>query len=510
MRGLISVSDKSGLEWFAKELEKLHIEIISTGGTEKLLKKNHIAVTSVSDVSGFPECFDGRVKTLHPKIHGGILAKREDSEHRQQMEKLGIEAIDLVVINLYPFKETIQKQGTTLEDAIENIDIGGPAMLRAAAKNHKDVLVVCDTQDYEEVIDRLQNNYITEEFRYKMALKVFQHTAAYDATIAEYLREKGGYPLPPNPTFTYEKVQPLRYGENPHQWAGYYKEIQSTTGDLTHALQLQGKALSFNNINDTHGAVETLKEFEETAVVAVKHANPCGVGTGKTLFEAYRKVHDCDPVSIFGGIVACNRKVDLKTAQEMSKIFLEIIIAPDYEKEALACLGKKKNLRLLKLEDLNQNCRACWDMKKVSGGVLIQENDDKTFSEENPFSVVTRKEPTEKQWKDLKMAMKVVKHTKSNGIVFVKDGATIAIGTGQTNRIWAVENGIKRCAVSMKGAVMASDAFFPFDDCVAAAARAGVVGVIQPGGSVKDEDSIKKADEEGMSMVFTGMRHFKH
>ncbi len=513
MRGLISVFDKTGVVDFAKELQDLGVELISTGGTEKLLKEQGISVTGISEVTGFPQCFDGRVKTLHPKIHGGILAKRDNPEHRKEMDRLDISEIDLVVINLYPFKETIGRPDCTLEDAIENIDIGGPTMLRAAAKNHKDVLVVCEAKDYEEVLQRLKNDRITDEFRYEMALKVFQHTAAYDALIADYLRKRGGYSLPENPTFTYEKIQTLRYGENPHQGADYYREVEIHSGDLTGAVQLHGKELSFNNINDSHGALEALKEFEETAVVAVKHANPCGVATGSCLREAYQRAHDCDPVSIFGGIVACNRAVDLDTAKEMSKIFLEIVIAPAYEEEALQWLKKKKNIRLLELKGLDSpddTPGEKWDMKKVSGGLLIQEADQEVFQKENPFSVVTRQQPTREQWEDMKMAMKVVKHTKSNGIVFVKDGATIAIGTGQTNRIWAVENAIKRCAFSLEGAVMASDAFFPFDDCVTAAAQAGIGAIIQPGGSLKDEDSIKKADETGMAMVFTGMRHFRH
>lgn len=537
MRALLSVSDKTGIVEFAKELEKLGIEIISTGGTHKKLEDAGVKVTGISDVTGFPECLDGRVKTLHPAVHGGLLARRDVPDHMKQLKDLGIEPIDIVAINLYPFKATIMKPDVTMEDAIENIDIGGPTMLRSSAKNHKDVTVVCDPADYGKVIEALKNGGTTYEMRYALALKVFQTTAAYDAMISAYLRKEGGYDLPDDLTLTFEKKQDLRYGENPHQKATYYKEIKPWEGSLANAEQLHGKELSFNNINDTNGALETIKEFSEPAVVAVKHANPCGVAVADDLVCAYRKAHDCDPVSIYGGIVACNRPVDKATAEEMSKIFIEIIIAPDFEKDALEILEKKKNLRLLRLPGIMTPAPADEiDMKKVSGGLLVQGIDDQLFDVENApkpdqpatdssekgksafgklvadgkLMVVTDKEPTAAELKDMEMAMKVVKHTKSNGIVFVKDNMTIAIGPGQTNRIWAAENGIKRCLFDMKGSVMASDAFFPFDDCVTAAADAGVTAIIQPGGSIRDQESIDKANELGIAMVFSGMRHFKH
>ncbi|NLD19461.1 MAG: bifunctional phosphoribosylaminoimidazolecarboxamide formyltransferase/IMP cyclohydrolase [Clostridiales bacterium] len=544
MRALISVSDKSGVVEFAKGLEKLGVEIISTGGTYKKLQSEGVKVVSVSDITGFSECLDGRVKTLHPSVHGGILAMRDRPEHMEQIKNLGIEPIDIVAINLYPFKETIMKPEVTLADAIENIDIGGPTMLRAAAKNHKDVAVICDPSDYDTVLEEMkQARQVSYDVKYRLALKVFEHTAAYDAMISAYLREQIDAPLPDNPTFTFEKLQDLRYGENPHQSAAYYKEIKPFDGALVNAKQLHGKELSFNNINDTNGAIDTLREFccfcgcekDMPTVVAVKHANPCGVATGDTLLEAYKKAHDCDPVSIFGGIIACNRVVDKETAEEISKIFFEILIAPDFDEAALEVLQKKKNVRLLKLPAIgDRGPENRIDMKKVSGGLLIQNTDMSLFNVDGPtpdqpgnedapkagaagtyvfddkLKVVTKKAPTEAEIKDMEMAMKVVKHTKSNGIVFVKDGKTIAIGPGQTNRIWAVENCIKRCLSDMKGAVMASDAFFPFNDCVTAAAQAGATAIIQPGGSIRDQESIDKADELEISMVFSGQRHFKH
>lgn len=511
MRALLSVSDKNGIIEFAQELEKLGVQIISTGGTHKKLAENGVNVMGVSDVTGFPECLDGRVKTLHPAVHGGILARRDKPEHMQQLADLDIETIDIVAINLYPFKATIMKPDVTLADAIENIDIGGPTMLRSAAKNHKDVVVVCDPADYAAVIEELKaNKTVSYETKYKLALKVFQHTAAYDAMISDYLRKQIGAELPDNPTLTFEKIQDLRYGENPHQKATYYKEIQPEAGALVNAEQLHGKELSFNNINDTNGALAALREFSEPAVVAVKHANPCGVGTGATIAEAYKRAHDCDPTSIFGGIVAANRPVDAATAAEINKIFIEIVIAPDFEPEALEILTQKKNIRLLKLADITNPAAAGEiDIKKVSGGLLIQGVDDTLYDEEE-LKVVTEKAPTEQELTDLKMAMKVVKHIKSNGIVIAKDQATIGIGPGQVNRIWAVGNAIRQSNFDLKGAVLASDAFFPFDDCVTAAAEAGITAIIQPGGSMRDQESIDKANELGIAMVFCGVRHFKH
>ncbi|MDO4546028.1 MAG: bifunctional phosphoribosylaminoimidazolecarboxamide formyltransferase/IMP cyclohydrolase, partial [Bacillota bacterium] len=412
---------------------------------------------------------------------------------------------------LYPFKETIMKPDVTLADAIENIDIGGPTMLRSAAKNHKDVVVVCDPSDYPSVIEELkEKGSVSYETKYKLALKVFQHTAAYDAMISDYLRKQIDAPLPDNPTFTFEKLQDLRYGENPHQKAVYFQEIQPFKGSLATAKQLHGKELSFNNINDTNGAIMALKEFDEPAVVAVKHANPCGVGCGRDIFEAYKKAHDCDPTSIFGGIVAANRQIDEATAAEINKIFIEIVVAPGFSKEALDILTQKKNIRLLVIEGLEEKAPAGqMDLKKVSGGLLIQDTDD-TLYDEDALKVVTDRVPTGQEMADMKMAMKVVKHIKSNGIVLAKDNGTLGIGPGQMNRIWAAQNAVRQAQSSLEGAVMASDAFFPFSDCVEAAAEAGITAIIQPGGSMRDQESIDKANELGIAMVFTGERHFKH
>ncbi len=511
MRALISVSDKTGVVEFAKELAELGVEIISTGGTSKTLLENGIKITQVSDVTGFPECLDGRVKTLHPSIFGGILAMRSKKDHMDQLRELNINKIDMVVVNLYPFKNTILKDDVTLIEAIENIDIGGPSMLRAAAKNHQDVAVICNPSDYKSIIEELnKNKSISPETKFKLAIKVFEHTAAYDALIAEYLRNEIKASLPDNLTLTYEKVQDLRYGENPHQTASYYKEIIITKGALTNAVQLHGKELSFNNINDTNGALQTLKEFDEPTVVAVKHANPCGVASGYDIYDAYLKAYEADPISIFGGIVAANREIDAKTAEEINKIFIEIVIAPSFSDEALKILIGKKNIRLLKLDDImNMEDKSQIDIKKVSGGILVQSMDDILVDKED-LKVVTSRIPTEREMQDLIFAFKVVKHTKSNGIVVAKDKKTLGVGPGQVNRIWAVENSIRNATGDTKGAVLASDAFFPFDDCVTEAFAGGISAIIQPGGSLNDEASINKANELGIAMIFTGIRHFKH
>ncbi|WP_053955870.1 bifunctional phosphoribosylaminoimidazolecarboxamide formyltransferase/IMP cyclohydrolase [Inediibacterium massiliense] len=507
-RALISVSDKRGIVEFAKKLQDMNIEIISTGGTAKVLKENEIRVIGISEITNFPECLDGRVKTLHPAVHGGLLARRDDENHMNQLKDLNITPIDLVVINLYPFKETISKEDVTLEEAIENIDIGGPTMLRSAAKNHKDVVVVCNPDDYENVIHEMKQGEISYDTKYRLALKVFEHTAHYDALISEYLRKEINGDLPNTLTLTYEKVQDLRYGENPHQKAVFYKEVGRKEGSLIEATKLHGKELSFNNINDTNGALELLKEYEEPTVVAVKHTNACGVGSGYDIYDAYIKAYECDSVSIFGGIIAANRKIDKKTAEEINKIFIEIVIAPDFDEDALEILQSKKNIRIVKLPNISvKQSKGSLDMKKVNGGILIQEIDHDLIED---IKVVTERIPTEKEMKDLLFGLKVVKHIKSNGIVLVKDQKTIGIGPGQVNRIWAVENSIKQSNEEVKGSVLASDAFFPFSDCVEEAAKAGVTAIIQPGGSIRDEESIKMANEYGIAMVFTSMRHFKH
>ena len=510
MRALISVSDKTGVIEFAKELEALGCTIISTGGTHAKIAESGVKVVGISDVTGFPECLDGRVKTLHPAVHGGILAMREKPEHMAQLKDLGIETIDIVAINLYPFKETILKPDVTLPVAIENIDIGGPTMLRSAAKNHKDVVVICDPADYPAVIAELkEKGEVSYDTKYRLALKVFQHTAAYDTMISDYLRKEAGYGLPDNFTMTFEKAQDLRYGENPHQKAWYYKEVKPAAGDLVNAKQLHGKELSFNNINDTNAAIEALREFDEPAVVAVKHANPCGIGTADNIYEAYMKAYAADPVSIFGGIVAPNREITAAVAEEISKIFLEIVIAPSFSAEALEIIEKKKNIRILELPAISERDPFAYDMKKVSGGLLVQEKDTQLYDPAD-WKVVTEKEPTEFEKKDMVFGMKVVKNVKSNAIVLVRNGQTIGMGPGQVNRVGALEIAIRQAVEDTNGAVLASDAFFPFDDCVEMAAKAGITAIIQPGGSIRDEDSIKKCNEYGISMVFTGMRHFKH
>lgn len=508
MRALISVSDKKGVVEFAEELVKLGVEIISTGGTFKVLKEAGLNPIAVSDVTGFPECLDGRVKTLHPLIHGGILARRDMNSHMDQAKELGIGLIDIVAINLYPFKETILKPGVTFEDAIENIDIGGPTMLRSAAKNHKDVTVICEPSDYKTVIEELKAGKVSMDTKYRLALKVFQHTAAYDAIISEYLRNEIKEELPDELTLTYEKVQELRYGENSHQKGYFYKEVKPFPGALVNGKQIHGKQLSFNNINDTEGALACLKEFSEPTIVAVKHANPCGVGTADTISEAYKKAYECDPTSIFGGIIASNRPIDAETAEQISKIFVEIVIAPSFRKEALEILTKKPSVRLIELMHIGERPpKTDINIKKVSGGLLVQDLDLELNDE---LKVVTKLAPTPKQIEDMEFAMKVVKHTRSNAIVYAKDGMTIGIGPGQTNRIWAAQNAIKQSNFDMKDCVMASDAFFPFDDVVRAAAEAGCTAIIQPGGSIRDQESIDAADELGIAMVFSGYRHFKH
>lgn len=510
-RALISVSDKTGIVDFAKELAALGIEIISTGGTAKALEEAGIKVIGISEITGYPECLDGRVKTLHPNIHGGLLAIREKVEHMSKLKELGIETIDLVAANLYPFRKTIEKEGVELAEAIENIDIGGPSMLRAAAKNYKYVTVVVEPADYQRVLDELKDKGdTTEATRFELAAKVFSHTASYDTLIGNYLWEKAGLPrYPDTVTMTFEKVQELRYGENPHQAAAYYKEMKKVRGSMAAAIQLHGKELSFNNINDVNAALETLKEFDEPAVVAVKHANPCGVGVGSSLYEAYMKAYEGDPVSIFGGIIAMNREVDGSTASEISKIFVEIVLAPAYTEEALNILKSKKNIRIMQLEDIGLKPEADIDIKKVGGGLLIQDADWQDFDMAD-ISYVTDKKPTEREMKDLLFAWKVVKHVKSNAIVVAKDGMTLGIGPGQTNRIWSAEMSLERAGEKAKGAVMASDAFFPFGDVAKAAAKAGISAIIQPGGSIKDQESIDECNKSGIAMIFTGMRHFKH
>lgn len=509
-RALISVFDKTGIVDFAKSLESLGWQIISTGGTSKKLKEEGIQVQDISDLTRFPECFDGRVKTLHPNVEGGILAIRDNENHQKQMSELGVEPIDIVVCNLYPFKQTVLKPGVSHEEIIENIDIGGPTMIRAAAKNYKFVTVITDPEDYPKVIEELQTNGETSASTKEMlAAKVFIHTAHYDALIADYFSERLEIASPKTLTLTYEKKQDLRYGENPHQSATFYTSIKGTKGTLTSAIQLHGKELSYNNIGDTDGALEALKEFDEPTIVAAKHANPCGVGSADTLLEAYKKAYEADPVSIFGGIVAANQEIDGATAAEMAKVFLEVIVAPSYSQEALDILTKKKNIRLLQLEEIGHKDKKAAKAKTVLGGLLIQSLDTELISEKD-LKIVSKRKPTAQEMDDLLFAWKVVKHTKSNGIAIAKDKCTTGVGPGQVSRIWALENAIRQGGERIAGSVMASDAFFPFPDCVEAAHKAGITAIIQPGGSVRDQESIEAADRYGIAMIFTGMRHFKH
>jgi phosphoribosylaminoimidazolecarboxamide formyltransferase/IMP cyclohydrolase len=508
-RALVSVSNKEGIVPFVKGLLEQGVEVISTGGTKKLLQENDLDVIGISEVTGFPEIMDGRVKTLHPNIHGGLLAVRDNEKHMEQINELGIQPIDFVIVNLYPFKETITKEDVTFEQAIENIDIGGPTMIRSAAKNHEFVTVVVDPSDYDTVLAELkENGKVSVEVNRKLAAKVFRHTAAYDALIAEYLTKQAGEESPESYTVTFEKKQDLRYGENPHQRATFYKQPLATASSIAFANQLHGKELSYNNINDADAALSIVKEFNEPAVVAVKHMNPCGVGVGADIQEAYQRAYEADPVSIFGGIVAANREIDRATAEKMHEIFLEIIIAPSFTEEALEVLKSKKNLRLLTV-DVQKNETPSKRLASVQGGLLVQEEDVLSLDDAT-ISIPTKREPTEQEWEDLKLAWKVVKHVKSNAIVLAKDNMTIGVGAGQMNRVGAAMIAINQAGEKAQGSALASDAFFPMDDTVEAAAKAGVTAIIQPGGSIRDEDSIKKADEYGIAMVFTGVRHFKH
>lgn len=517
MRALISVSDKTGIVEFAKELVSLGIEIISTGGTYNKLKEEGVPAIEISDLTGFPECLDGRVKTLHPIVHAGLLAMRSKPEHMQQLKDLNIETIDMVVVNLYPFKATILKDGVTREEAVENIDIGGPTMLRSAAKNYQDVAVVVDPRDYETVLAELKaDKEVSLDTKFYLMQKVFMHTSNYDTMIADYLKkQRNDTELPETLTMTFEKVQDMRYGENPHQKAAFYREIGKKQGSITDAVQLNGKELSFNNINDTNGALELLKEFTEPTVVACKHGNPCGVGSADTIEAAYEKAYQADKTSIFGGIVVANREITKKTAEEMSKIFLEVIVAPSYEAEALEIFKAKKNLRVLQLEGIEvPQDEHAYDLKKVNGGLIVQTIDSKLLVEED-LKVVTDRAPSEKEMEDMLFAWRVVKFVKSNGIALAKDKQTVGIGPGQVNRIWSTKQCVEHAKELISedatiGSVLASDAFFPFDDCVEEAHKAGITAIIQPGGSIRDEDSIKKCNEYGIAMVFTGMRHFKH
>lgn len=508
-RALISLSDKNGIVEFASQLHELGFELISTGGTKKTLEENGIPVIAVDEVTGFPEILDGRVKTLNPMIHGGLLGKYLDENHKKQLDEHQIEPIHLVCVNLYPFAQTIAKPNVTVDDAIENIDIGGPSMLRSAAKNHEYVTVVVDPADYELVLAELSETGETKkETRRKLAAKVFRHTAAYDALIAEYMTNLAGEENPEKLTVTYERKQSLRYGENPHQKAAFYRKPLGSTFSIANATQLHGKELSYNNINDANAALQIVKEFSEPAAVAVKHMNPCGVGTGEDVFTAFTKAFAADPVSIFGGIIALNREVDSQTAEKLHEIFLEIIIAPSFSEHALAILSKKKNLRLLTIP-FEQAQRSEQKLTSIEGGLLVQDDDNYSYDDAT-ITVPTKRQPTAEEWQALKLGWKIVKHVKSNAIVVNDKDMTLGIGAGQMNRVGAANIALAQAGDKARGGALASDAFFPMDDTVEAAAQAGITAIIQPGGSIRDEDSIKKADEYGIAMVFTGVRHFKH
>ncbi|EPB9414039.1 bifunctional phosphoribosylaminoimidazolecarboxamide formyltransferase/IMP cyclohydrolase [Clostridium perfringens] len=498
-RALISVFDKDGVLELAKFLRDRDVEIISSGGTYKYLKENNIEVKEISEITDFPEMLDGRVKTLHPLVHAGILAIRDNKEHMKTLEEREINTIDYVVVNLYPFFEKV-RENLSFEEKVEFIDIGGPTMLRAAAKNFRDVVVLSDKKDYEKVMNEIkENNCVSFKLRKTLAGKVFNLMSAYDAAISNFLLE-GEEEYPEYLSVSYKKIQDLRYGENPHQGAAYYSSTEFD-GAMNSFEILNGKALSYNNIKDLDIAWKVACEFEETACCALKHNTPCGVAVGGSSKEVYLKAYDADPVSIFGGIVAINRKIDKATAEEMIKIFLEVVAAPDFDEDALEVLRTKKNLRVIKCKNTPQ---AKNYMVTVDGGILVQGEDNKLANE---YKVVTKKEPTEIELRDMIFGMKVVKYVKSNAIVVVKDGVATGIGGGQVNRIWATKEALER---GKGGAVLASDAFFPFRDCVDEAAKNGIKAIIQPGGSIRDEESIEACNEHGISMVFTGIRHFKH
>jgi phosphoribosylaminoimidazolecarboxamide formyltransferase/IMP cyclohydrolase len=503
-RALISVSDKTNIVEFAKGLEKHGFEVISTGGTYTHLKNNGVSCISIEDVTHFPEILEGRVKTLHPKIHGGLLSKRGNELHNKHVAENNIEYIDLVCVNLYPFEATVKKEGVSEEEIIENIDIGGPSMLRSAAKNFNDVAVVTDINDYDRVLSELEQGGITYETRRALAIKVFNTTASYDAAIANYFNKKDKL-VPERLTLSYKLQDSLRYGENPHQKAYHYVQDNNESYALQNAVQLHGKEMSYNNIQDASAALDILAEFDETTCVAVKHMNPCGVATGSSVFEAYSRAYEADPVSIFGGIVAVNGKVDKETAEKMHSIFLEIILATDYDEEALEILTKKKNLRIYKLSEKNNNHEQ--QIKSVRGGILVQDFNDKLADE---YKSVTEKKVDESQQRDIEFGLKVVKHVKSNAIVVVKDGQTLGIGAGQMNRVGSCKIALEQAGEKAKGAVLASDAFFPMRDSADIAADYGISAIVQPGGSIRDQESIDACNEKGVAMVFSKIRHFKH
>jgi phosphoribosylaminoimidazolecarboxamide formyltransferase/IMP cyclohydrolase len=513
-RALISVSDKAGLVAFAKGLHNLGVEILSTGGTAKQLREANIPVMDVSDFTGYPEMLDGRVKTLHPKIHGGLLAVRDNAEHMQQTKNHEIQMIDMVIVNLYPFEKTIKKKSVSLSEAIENIDIGGPSMLRSAAKNFKGVGVICNPARYKDILKELDvnNGMLSDAVLFSLSVEAFSHTARYDSIISEFLakrlRSEDFAKMPNQVSFEFSKKQDLRYGENPHQAAAFYRDIDQESG-LAKIKQLHGKELSFNNILDLNAALDFIQDWDIPAATIIKHGNPTGVSIDETLDKAYKQAHSCDPLSAFGGIIGLNRKVDEKTAQAIIKSgFMECVIAPGFSKEAKSLLTKKKNLRLIEL-NLKHLGSSGWDLKRVYGGLLVQEKDRRELSE-NEIRVVTRKKPTKAQLESMLFGWRVIKNVKSNAIVLTKGKKTVGIGCGQTSRVESVNIAIDKAQKNSQGSILISDAFFPKTDNIDLAARAGIKAIIQPGGSIADKQVIEACDKSGIAMIFTGVRHFKH
>ena len=512
-RALISVSEKTGVVDMAKELEALGAEILSTGGTAKTLREAGVKVTDVAAYTGSPEILDGRVKTLHPKIHGGLLGRRSVPAHVEQMKQHNIGPIDVVVVNLYPFEATIAKPNCHFDEAIENIDIGGPSMLRSAAKNHEDVLVVVDPGDYTRVLEAVKANAVTRALRRELAMKVFQHTARYDSLIAGYLEKQvqaGEVKFPKILSLQFELAETLRYGENPHQQGAFYRELNSNEPSVSRGKILHGKAMSYNNFLDANSALELAKEYDECAVAIIKHNNPCGVALGSTPVEAYVKARETDPVSAFGGVIAFNRPVDQTAAKEITSTFVEVVIAPGFSEEALVELKRKKDLRLLDVGPLTKVKQEGWDLKKLVGGVIVQDRDLGVLPDLRSLPVPTVRKPTDEEYAACAFAWKVCKHVKSNAIIYAKPGQTVGIGAGQMSRVDSVRLAAMKAQMPVNGCVMASDAFFPFRDGLDAAAQAGITAVIQPGGSIRDGEVIKAADEQGLAMILTGMRHFRH
>ena len=513
-RAILSVTDKTGLVDFARKLQAMGVELVSTGGTAKLLRDTGITVQDISDLTGFPEMLDGRVKTLHPKVHGGILHRRENPAHRSAVAEHGIEPIDMVVVNLYAFEKTASKPGVPFEELVENIDIGGPSMIRSAAKNFQDVAVVTSPADYDALAQEMANSggQLSSATKWRLAQKAFATTAAYDSAIAstlERVNSNGHFELRPADGFpatlrmSFQKVMDLRYGENPHQKAAMYSD--NSGRGVANGHQLQGKELSYNNIVDLQAAWDLAQEFEEPVVAIIKHTNPCGTATGKTLVEAYKKALECDPVSAFGGVIGVNRVIDGDAAEEMAKLFLEVIAAPGFDEAAKAKFSSKKNLRLVEVVPFDQK----WVLKNISGGMLMQDADVRPLSEAD-LKVVTKRAPTPEEKRALLFGWKVCKHVKSNAILYVRDGQTVGVGAGQMSRVDSCKIGAMKAQLPLKGTVAASDAFFPFPDGVEEIAKAGSTAIIQPGGSVRDQEVMEAADRHGMAMIFTGVRHFRH